>query len=147
MVDLQELPALNKLQHQLAQRGLQVYTALAMKMPGEMSMKPYEAEVVLAVSKASDEQPPLFNLGPHRVMVSNYGGRQSPKPKPLSPFTTAGNVGDFMSVECRPCSSRSIVEQISHFDSDAGPYEILRNFERSYLALIFLNPSLDVKSQ
>jgi hypothetical protein len=87
MVDLQELPALNKLQHQLARRGLQVYTALAMKMPGEMSMKPYEAEVVLAVSKASDEQPPLFNLGPHRVMVSNYGGRQSPKPKPLSPFS------------------------------------------------------------
>lgn len=87
MVDLQELPALNKLQHQHAQRGLQVYTALAMKMPGEMSMKPYEAEVVLAVSKASDEQPPLFNLGPHRVMVSNYGGRQSPEPKPLLPFS------------------------------------------------------------
>lgn len=82
MPDLQDIPELNRINTALAAKGYQAWVAVAARMPGEVSVKPYEAEFVLALAASDADTAPLFNLSEHKLMASNYNGRQRLKPLP-----------------------------------------------------------------
>ncbi len=82
MPDLQDIPALSQLNASLAAKGYQAWVAVAARMPGEVSVKPYEAEFVLALAASDADTAPMFNLSEHKLMASNYSGRQRLQPLP-----------------------------------------------------------------